>query len=186
MPSDNIFDEEISCPTYQRLESSSSSFRDLPTELRFEIYEYMNPTIADFHTSQYAGLYLSCQQVRREMDAECEKPFMEALDHLRTIRQVGLEVLWPKVNLPDGATYEHTPHQSQDLGHVELYFTIDNDTLTVDKSFLESVLPLLNWSLKSLMLRFRTEPPPESEKPSSIELSYWFYDLVSVFSMGRL
>ncbi|KAI4685701.1 hypothetical protein J4E81_008853 [Alternaria sp. BMP 2799] len=50
------------------------SFLDLPAELRNQVYGY----IAIPHTaplSSYIGLYLSCRQIRSEMDSECAKIF---------------------------------------------------------------------------------------------------------------
>ena len=55
-----------------------SSFLDLPAELRNQVYGY----IAIPHTvplSSYIGLYLSCRQIRTEMDSECAKVFRQYL-----------------------------------------------------------------------------------------------------------
>jgi len=51
-----------------------SSFLDLPAELRNQVYGY----IAIPHTApliSHIGLYLSCRQIRSEMDSECAKIF---------------------------------------------------------------------------------------------------------------
>ncbi|KAI4939461.1 uncharacterized protein J4E92_000746 [Alternaria infectoria] len=56
-----------------------SSFLDLPAELRNQVYGY----IAIPHTaplSSYIGLYLSCHQIRSEMDSECAKTFRNYLE----------------------------------------------------------------------------------------------------------
>ncbi|KAI4961498.1 hypothetical protein J4E86_000526 [Alternaria arbusti] len=56
-----------------------SSFLDLPAELRNQVYGY----IAIPHTaplSSYIGLYLSCHQIRSEMDGECSKIFRNYLE----------------------------------------------------------------------------------------------------------
>ncbi|KAI4668974.1 uncharacterized protein J4E79_001016 [Alternaria viburni] len=51
-----------------------SSFLDLPAELRNQVYGYIAiPHIAPL--SSYIGLYLSCRQIRSEMDSECAKIF---------------------------------------------------------------------------------------------------------------
>lgn len=59
-----------------------ASFLDLPLELRDLTYAYLAiPDCAPFST--YLGLYLSCHQIKFEMDSECGYIFHE---HLRSLR----------------------------------------------------------------------------------------------------
>jgi hypothetical protein len=59
-----------------------SSFLDLPAELRYQIYGYIAiPDTAPL--SSYAGLYLSCRQIRLEMESECIKVFRAYLATLQ-------------------------------------------------------------------------------------------------------
>ncbi|KAI1683713.1 hypothetical protein KJE20_06218 [Pyrenophora tritici-repentis] len=59
-----------------------ASFLDLPAETRLQIYSYMAiPDTTPF--SAYHGLYLSCRQVRAEMDDECGKILGEYLPTIK-------------------------------------------------------------------------------------------------------
>jgi hypothetical protein len=49
---------------------SKASFLSLPAELRFEVYATIN-AINDIPMSDFKGLYLSCWEVKAEMDKEC-------------------------------------------------------------------------------------------------------------------
>lgn len=68
------------------------SFFSLPPELRYQIYGYMAiPYTEPF--SVYHGLYLSCHQIKDEMDAECG-PILDL--HLRSIcSAVGVDLDLP-------------------------------------------------------------------------------------------
>jgi hypothetical protein len=49
---------------------AASGFLDLPAELRLEIYEWVNADNT-VPTSEFKGLYLSCRQIKKEMDDAC-------------------------------------------------------------------------------------------------------------------
>jgi hypothetical protein len=54
-------------------------FLGLPTELRFMVYrEISDPLTAC--VSDYKGMYLSCRQLKAEMDQECPKPLARYLE----------------------------------------------------------------------------------------------------------
>jgi len=62
------------------------AFLSLPTELRFAIYSIIAiPDTAPF--SAYHGLYMSCRQVKTEMDGECGKVLLEHLRQLQSTFQ---------------------------------------------------------------------------------------------------
>jgi len=78
-PTNNSFQDTTNTPTASATaECKMSSFLDLPAELRNQVYRY----IAIPHTApltSYIGLYLSCRQIRSEMDSECAKIFRNYL-----------------------------------------------------------------------------------------------------------
>jgi hypothetical protein len=49
---------------------AATGFLDLPAELRLEIYEWVNADNT-VPTSEFKGLYLSCRQIKEEMDDAC-------------------------------------------------------------------------------------------------------------------
>jgi len=63
---------------------SSTSFLDLPAELRFKVYHFINE-MNDVPMSAFKGLYLSCHQTKKEMDIECieriRRTITQAWDH---------------------------------------------------------------------------------------------------------
>ena len=63
---------------------SSTSFLDLPAELRFKVYHFINE-MNDVPMSAFKGLYLSCHQTKEEMDTECieriRRTITQAWDH---------------------------------------------------------------------------------------------------------
>ncbi|KAF1954100.1 hypothetical protein CC80DRAFT_550561 [Byssothecium circinans] len=52
-------------------------FQRLPTELRFQIYGYADLEVES--PSLWLGLYLSCKQMKAEMDSECGRNFHKAI-----------------------------------------------------------------------------------------------------------
>jgi hypothetical protein len=59
------------------------SFLDLPPEMRFQVYAYIAiPDSAPF--SDYHGMYLSCKQIRTEMNKECGRVLGSHLKAIQT------------------------------------------------------------------------------------------------------
>jgi hypothetical protein len=66
------------------------SFLDLPAELRFHIYALVAiPTAAPFST--YCGLYLSCKQVKNELDSEGHRVLQAHMVELSALK-LGIQV----------------------------------------------------------------------------------------------
>ncbi|CAE7185786.1 hypothetical protein CFE70_006352 [Pyrenophora teres f. teres 0-1] len=87
-----------------------TSFLQLPSEIRLQVYSHMAiPFTTPF--SAYRGLYLSCRQIRAEMDDECGKILGE---YLHTIK-AGLE--------DDVSTAMTIPGDFLSMQHVRLDFS---------------------------------------------------------------
>jgi hypothetical protein len=54
-------------------------FLALPTELRFMVYHHVSDPVATC-LSDYKGMYLSCRQIKAEMDQECPRPLSKYLE----------------------------------------------------------------------------------------------------------
>ncbi|KAH4906326.1 hypothetical protein HBH70_108280 [Parastagonospora nodorum] len=73
-----------------------TSFLDLPLELRYQVYFYIAiPRYTYFST--YHGLYLSCHQVRNEMNQECGSILQKHLDLIGDSLPVGTIKFDPSV-----------------------------------------------------------------------------------------
>jgi hypothetical protein len=134
-----------------------SSFLDLPAELRYQIYGYIAiPDTAPL--SSYAGLYLSCRQIRLEMDSECIKVFRAYL----TTLQDQLE-----------ETHVDLPESFAEMQHVRL----NVKTLIWNPQF-DNLETFLSLHLASLSITYLVpeDPLPEYEKI--------YHDIASVFGMA--
>lgn len=78
-----------------RKKNSPLSFLDLYLELRLEVYSYMTPAVKDFEHADYQGLYLSCKQIKAEMDDECVKPMKKIMAELKTSQGCPIHVSIP-------------------------------------------------------------------------------------------
>jgi hypothetical protein len=54
---------------------------DLPVELRFTIYAYLSPLCV--RHGQIKGAILSCKQLKEEIDKECSKTILKALEDVK-------------------------------------------------------------------------------------------------------
>jgi hypothetical protein len=166
-----------SCSRDKDLDQPGYCFLDLPAELRIKIYEYMSPVISGFRASHYAGIYLSCQQIRKEINVECKKPFMKALDHLQTALQAHYTVFWPETTISGAVTNEQPSNPFPCLDKLKTHLGMDISISLSQEGLFESFSSRLHWSTKTLTLRFLVEPFPESKKVSANDFVTWFCDL---------
>ncbi|KAF2826973.1 hypothetical protein CC86DRAFT_466732 [Ophiobolus disseminans] len=126
------------------------AFFSLPGELRFAIYAIIAiPDTAPF--SAYHGLYMSCRQIKTEMDDECGKRFGAYLETLKSAFQDG-----PRpIRLTFGETYPTMHHARLSTNDLGVY----NKTLD----------PLASLHLESLTLTSSTDSPSEDIIP----LAHW-------------
>jgi hypothetical protein len=137
-----------------------TSFLDLPLELRYQVYFYIAiPRYTYFST--YHGLYLSCHQVRNEMNQECGSILQKHLDlvghslPVGTIKfdpsvyakqhlQMSLDFLFTSAKL-------NTPNPGF-LQVCELYFALIEVKLLLEDSSLDNTLRVIS-SIGSLVRR---------------------------------
>jgi len=137
-----------------------SSFLDLPAELRNQVYGY----IAIPHTApltSYIGLYLSCRQIRSEMDSECAKIFRAYLKTFQDQLQVA---------------YLDIPETFAQMQHVHLHVLQTSDS-NLDRRInkLTAIFPLHLASL-SIIYGF-AEDLPLSHKLDHYVL--WLADVIT-------
>ncbi|KAF2790419.1 hypothetical protein K505DRAFT_340451 [Melanomma pulvis-pyrius CBS 109.77] len=77
--------------------NSPLTFLGLCLELRLEVYSHMTPAVKDFQHADYQGLYLSCKQIKAEMDDECVKPIKQIIAKLKTSQYYPVHVSIPSV-----------------------------------------------------------------------------------------
>jgi len=133
------------------------TFLSLPTELRFAIYAIIAiPDTAPF--TAYHGLYMSCRQVKTEMDGECGKVLRERLRQLQStfqdqqgFLQLTVADTFPAM-LHARLSFDYSVYRLSDVLNGLVSLHLESLTLTcVDpNSCPTEVYNFFNWTLKAL------------------------------------
>ncbi|KAF2826975.1 hypothetical protein CC86DRAFT_382020 [Ophiobolus disseminans] len=127
--------------------NSTLSFLALPPELRFQVYAIIaNP---DTPFSSYRGLYLSCQEVKSEIDHEASKLLATYFTMLTNCAPAGIAISF-STNAPFPAP-QHI--------HLTIDIVMYPRRFYPEKKFLEHIFAL---HLASPTIKFDTVPIPDS------------------------
>jgi hypothetical protein len=150
-------------------------FLQLSPELRLEVYRHICPTITGFSHDDWSGLYYSCHTVQHEMNVECSKPLLAALNSLKKHECI----FTVEVSFLDSSRHIHAPTTFTHLKNIHVHVHIDLERFLETESiadlesiyeyvnfprkrrvfngpaFMEIFAPLLYWSITELSLHFR-------------------------------